>query len=249
MTKASDTKGRSGSRAPASGRRRPSADETRAREAVLRTARAMSASGLSPGRSGNVSCRFGDGMLITPTALAYDVMRVDDIAFVASDGTVPAHSRTPSSEWQFHLSAYAARPDRNALVHTHAENATALASAHLAIPAFHYMVALAGGSDIPCVPYATFGSDALARHVAEGLKARDACLLANHGMIAIATTLDGALELAHEVECLAALYIKVRMLGREHLLADAEMIDMVEKFKGYGRAAVAAGHKKNFSDK
>lgn len=240
MTKASDKKSGASGAGPAAPKRSalPSADELQARQAVLHTARAMSATGLSPGRSGNVSCRFGNGMLITPTALAYDVMTVDDIAFVAHDGSVPAHSRTPSSEWQFHLAAYAARPDRHALVHTHAENATALACAHLAIPAFHYMVAMAGGNDIPCVPYATFGSPELAGLVASGLSARDACLLANHGMIAIATTLDGALELAGEVESLAALYLKVRLLGREHLLGDAEMAEMVEKFKHYGRAAI-----------
>ncbi|MCB1513198.1 MAG: class II aldolase/adducin family protein, partial [Hyphomicrobiaceae bacterium] len=141
----------------------------------------MSRTGLSPGRSGNVSVRFDGGMLITPSGMAYDAIKPADIVFVSDDGSVGAKSRKPSSEWRFHLAAYHARPDRNAVVHTHSLNATVIACAGRPIPAFHYMVAIAGGEDIPCVPYATFGTEELSRHVAAGLEHRDACLMAHHG--------------------------------------------------------------------
>jgi L-fuculose-phosphate aldolase len=176
------------------------------RKEVIATALAMSRSGLSPGRSGNVSCRFEDGMLITPTGKRYEDTEHQDIVFVANDGTVAEGQLKPSSEWQFHLAAYHTRPDRHAVVHTHSLHATVLACAHKPIPSFHYMVAAAGGKDIPCVPYATFGSEELAKHVADGLAERDACLMANHGQIVCGTSLSHALELAHEVEVLAEQY-------------------------------------------
>jgi L-fuculose-phosphate aldolase len=206
------------------------------RAEIVATARAMSASGLSPGRSGNVSARFGEGMLITPTGLAYEIMETDDIVYVAADGTVGRGRRAPSTEWHFHLAAYRVRPDMNALVHTHSLHATVLACAEKTIPAFHYMVAVAGGSDIPLVPYATFGTQELAEHVAAGLRARKACLLAHHGQVAMGTSLAAALELAHEVEVLAEQYFKVLALGPAVLLPEAEMTRVLEKFKGYGRA-------------
>jgi L-fuculose-phosphate aldolase len=207
------------------------------RKAVIETALAMSRSGLSPGRSGNISCRDGDGMLITPSGMAYEEIEPDDIVLVAGDGSVPGKQRKPSSEWRFHLAAYHARPDRHALVHTHSLHATVLACAHKPIPAFHYMVAVAGGNDIPLVPYATFGTEELSRHVAHGLEKRDAILMANHGQIAIGETLQSALELAQEVEVLAEQYVKVLLLGAPRILADAEMTAMVEKFKSYGQKA------------
>jgi L-fuculose-phosphate aldolase len=209
--------------------------EIKARKAVIATALEMSRSGLSPGRSGNVSCRSEGGMLITPSGMAYEEIEPADIVLVMDDGSVPAGQRTPSSEWQFHLAAYRARAGMNAVVHTHSLHATVLACAHKAIPAFHYMVAVAGGSDIPLVPYATFGTEALARHVATGLERRNACLMANHGQIALGETLRAALELAHEVEVLAEAYIKVLALGPPHLLDDAEMAVVLERFKHYGQ--------------
>ena len=207
------------------------------RKDVIATALRMSRSGLSPGRSGNVSCRFGDGMLITPSGLAYETLDPRDIVFVAADGTPQAEAPAPSSEWRFHLAAYEARPAARAVVHTHSLNATALACAGRPIPAFHYMVALAGGNDIPLVPYATFGTGALAQHVADGLKARAACLMANHGQIATGASLEAALELAFEVETLAAQYIKVLSIGPPVLLGDDEMTAMVERFRAYGANA------------
>ncbi|NOU07092.1 MAG: L-fuculose-phosphate aldolase, partial [Hyphomicrobiaceae bacterium] len=211
--------------------------EKQLRKEIIKTAVTMSQRGLSPGRSGNVSARYDTGMLITPTGMAYDQLKPSDIVFVDSDGGVMGGQKKPSSEWHFHLAAYAARPDRNALVHTHSMHATVLACAHEPIPAFHYMVAVAGGSDIPCVPYATFGTAELAAHVANGLKDRDACLMANHGQIALGENLAQALELAFEVETLAGQYFKVLLLGAAHILPDAEMELMIEKFKAYGQRA------------
>lgn len=214
-----------------------SAEERALRVGVIATAQKMSAIGLSPGRSGNVSVRFGDGMLITPSGMAYDTLTPDDVVFVAADGSVLASSRKPSSEWQFHLSALAARGDRAGVVHTHSENAVVLACRHQSIPAFHYMVAAAGGTDIPCIPYATFGTKKLARLVADGLARRDAVLMGNHGQIAIGKSLESALELACEVETLAAQYVKVLSLGKPKLLTDKEMRTVLGKFQSYGQNA------------
>lgn len=215
--------------------RMPSA-EARARRDVVETARTMSRQGLSPGRSGNVSCRLKDGMLITPSGMAYDEIEPEDIVFVDAQG-VATGRREPSSEWQFHLAAYAARPDRHAVVHTHSLHAVVIACTGRPIPAFHYMVAVAGGDDIPCVPYATFGTQELARLVADGLRDRDACLMAHHGQIALGRTPAVALALAHEVEVLAEQYAKVLMLGPPRLLSKQQMADVIERFKAYGQTA------------
>ncbi len=212
--------------------------ESALRQELVDTAKAMSRSGLSPGRSGNVSARFQDGMLITPSGLAYDAMGASDTVLVGSDGSVAPGQRAPSTEWHFHLAAYRARPDMNALVHTHSLHATVLACAGKSIPPFHYMVAVAGGSDIPVVPYATFGTPELAAHVAEGLRSRKACLMAHHGQVAMGTSLAAALELAHEVEVLSEQYFKVLSLGPPQLLPETEMTAVLEKFKSYGRAAI-----------
>jgi ribulose-5-phosphate 4-epimerase/fuculose-1-phosphate aldolase len=217
---------------------KPKRAEREARRAVIETALAMGRSGLSPGRSGNVSCRWKSGMLITPTGMAYEEISPGDIVFVDSKGEVPAKkSRKPSSEWRFHLAAYRARPDMHAVVHTHSLNATVLACAGKPIPAFHYMVAVAGGDDIPLVPYDTFGTQELARHVAKGLFHRNACLMANHGQIAIGATLQSALELAQEVEVLAEQYCKVLTLGEPILLKADEMARVLKRFKNYGQRA------------
>lgn len=211
--------------------------ELAARKNVIETAREMSRMGLSPGRSGNVSRRWQSGMLVTPSGMAYDALVPKDIVFVDAGGSVPPGQRKPSSEWRFHLAAYNARAEIGAVVHTHSLHATVLACAHRPIPAFHYMVAAAGGKDIPLVPYATFGTEELSDHVAAGLAHRNACLMANHGQIAVGATLQSALELAAEVEVLAEQYYKVLTLGKPVILPDAEMALMLEKFQTYGQKA------------
>lgn len=218
-------------------RGRISAADIAERRAVLDTALAMSRQGLSPGRSGNVSARCAGGVLITPSGVAYEEIAPADIVRVGLDGAVAAGQRKPSSELHFHLATYRARPDVGAIVHTHSLHATVLACARRAIPAFHYMVAVAGGDDIPLVPYATFGSDELARHVVAGLVHRNACLMANHGQIAVAATCAEALALAAEVEVLAEQYVKVLTLGSPHILARDEMARVLERFAAYGQKA------------
>jgi L-fuculose-phosphate aldolase len=195
----------------------------------------MSRGGLSPGRSGNVSARFEDSLLITPTGLAYELITPADIVRVRIDGRILPGQPAPSSELLFHLAVYRSRPDVGAIVHCHSMHATVLACARRPIPAFHYMVAAAGGDDIPLVPYATFGSEELARHVAEGLTHRNACLMANHGQIAVGANGIEALALAEEVEVLAEQYVKVLMLGTPHILARDEMARVLERFSSYGR--------------
>jgi L-fuculose-phosphate aldolase len=144
-------------------------------------------------------------------------------------------ARAPSSEWRFHLALYRARDDLGAIVHAHAPFATALACLGRGIPAFHYMVAAAGGRDIRCAPYETFGTQALARRVVDAMDGRRACLMANHGMLAAGASLDAALALAVEVEGLAEAYWRAAQLGAPRLLSDAEMDRVLEKFRGYGQ--------------
>lgn len=206
------------------------------RAQVLEAARAMSASGLSPGRSGNVSARLGDGMIITPSGVFYDGMSTEDLVRVSGDGTAQPHRYKPSSEWRFHLAVYAARAEAGAVVHAHSRHATVLACAQKPIPAFHYMVAVAGGSDIRCSPYATFGTADLADHVVAALEGRRACLMAHHGQLAFGATPQAALELAKEVEELAAQYCELLKIGGGAALDDAEMARVLERFKSYGAA-------------
>ena len=215
--------------------------ETVLREAVVATARAMNGLGINRGKSGNVSARWRngdfDGYLITPTGLPYAETGATDVVAMPVEGAADAArgTRLPSSEWRFHRDIYRARPEVNAIVHTHAPFATSLACLHRGIPAFHYMVAVAGGNDIRCAPYATFGTQALSDHAVTALEGRRACLLANHGMIAIGATLAAALALAAEVETLAEMYWRALQIGQPEVLPDAEMDIVVEKFTTYGQ--------------
>jgi len=208
------------------------------RERVIATALGMNAAGINRARAGNVSARWStggvDGFLITPTGVAYDRLSRDDVVAVAQDGT-PRGRLAPSSEWRFHRDIYAARPDARAIVHTHAPFCTTLACLGRGIPPFHYMVAVAGGRDIRCAPYATFGSQALADAALSALEGRRACLLANHGMIAIGADLGSALDLAIEVESLAETYWRAMQVGEPVLLPDDEMDRVLAKFATYGQ--------------
>ena len=205
------------------------------RAEIVAIAQRMSSSGLSPGKSGNVSARIDGGMLITPTGLPYAEMRPADIVEMRLDGRVVPGQRVASSEWCVHLAIYKAREDVRAIVHTHSLNATALSCLHRGIPAFHYMVAEAGGDEIACAPYATYGTEELARYTVKALGLRRACLLANHGVVAAAGTLRKAYEMAAAVETLAAQYARALQLGRPKLLTAREMARVIEKFKTYGK--------------
>ncbi len=210
-------------------------DEAWLSQQVVDTAQAMSALGLSPQKSGNVSVRAGAGMLITPSGLAYASLLPGDIVQVAMEGTAKAGERKPSTEAPMHLAIYRDRPEAHAIVHCHSLAATAFSSTRKAIPAFHYMVAIAGGKDVACAAYAAVGSDKLARNAVKALKNRRACLLANHGQIAFGATLSEALVLAEQVELLARMYVDAMQAGKPAILSDAEMRRMLVKFEDYGR--------------
>jgi len=203
--------------------------------AVVSIAKAMDDAGLAPNKSGNVSCRDSDGFLITPSGIPYRDLAAADIARLDARGNVRAASRRPSSEWRMHAAIYRQRADVRAIVHTHSPDATALACAHRGIPAFHYMIALAGG-EVRCAPYATFGSDELAAHAVAGLEGRRTTLLANHGVVAVGVSLTAALAVAVEVENMAGQLLALLAAGLEpHLLDAAELARVIEKFADYGR--------------
>ncbi len=204
------------------------------REAMIATARRMNATGLNQGTSGNLSLRVEGGFLVTPTGMDYEALEPEDIVFMRMDGSHEGRRR-PSSEWRFHRDILAARPEVGAVLHAHAMFCTTLACLHRGIPAFHYMVAVAGGVDIRCAPYATFGTEELSRHAVAALEGRKACLLANHGLIAVGTSLADALKRAVEVETLAAMYWRALQVGEPVLLSEAEMAVVLEKFKTYGQ--------------
>ncbi|MCP3104354.1 class II aldolase/adducin family protein [Myxococcus sp. K15C18031901] len=204
------------------------------REAMIETCRKMNASGLNQGTSGNLSQRVDGGFLLTPTGMDYDVLVPEDIVFMRLDGSHEGR-RAPSSEWQIHRDLLAAKPEVGAVLHAHSMFCTTLACLHRGIPPFHYMVSAAGGTDVRCAPYATFGTPELARHVLEALDGRKACLMGNHGMVAVGADLPKVFKLAVEVETLAAMYWRALQVGTPVLLDDAEMARVLEKFKTYGQ--------------
>jgi len=206
------------------------------RKELIATALAMNTLGINRGKSGNVSARWKDGFLITPSGLPYEETRPADIVFVNRTGR-PAGKRPPSSEWRFHHDIYRTRQDAHAVVHTHSSFATTLACLGVEVPAFHYMIAVAGGNSIRCAPYATFGTQLLSDHALQALSNRKACLLANHGMIATGDRLKHALALAVEVEALCEQYWRALQIGKPAILSDAEMEIVLEKFKTYGKVA------------
>ncbi|MFL5358980.1 class II aldolase/adducin family protein [Archangium sp.] len=211
------------------------------REELIATARKMNASGLNQGTSGNLSQRVEGGFLLTPTGMDYDTLEPEDLVLMRMDGSHEGR-RAPSSEWRFHRDVLASRPEVGAVLHAHAMFCTTLACLHRSIPPFHYMVAKAGGADIRCAPYATFGTEELSRHALEALEGRKACLLANHGMLALGRTLADAFKLAVEVETLAAMYWRALQVGEPVLLDAAEMAKVLEKFKTYGQQPKPRSH-------
>ena len=208
-------------------------DEITLRHTITETARRTVAERLNRGSSGNVSARFGDGFLVTPSGLPADAIEPGEIVAVDLAGH-PTGALPPSSEWRIHRDIYRARPDVNAVIHVHSPFAVSLACLRRGIPAFHYMVATAGGHDIRCCDYATFGSQALSDHVLAALADRRACLMANHGMVAVGRTLELALALAIEVESLCEQYWRASLMGQPVLLTGTEMDEALAKFAHYG---------------
>jgi len=203
------------------------------RQQLIDTAIAMNASGLNQGTSGNLSIRCDDGFLITPTGMDYAGLAPDDIVPMKLDGDSRG-KRKPSSEWRFHAAIYRHRPEANAILHAHPVNCSTLACLNKGIPAFHYMVAAAGGKDIRCAAYATFGTRELSEHVIEALEGRKACLMAHHGLTCFERDLPRVLALAVEVENLADVYCRILAIGDARILADDEMDRVLEKFRTYG---------------
>ena len=212
---------------------RMSPQETTVRQSIVAAARGMSALGLNEGTAGNVSVRWSDGLLITPSGLPYDAMTPEDIVFLRRDGTHD-HALAPSSEWRFHRDILGARPEVNAVVHAHPTYCTAFAICGRDIPAVHYMIAAVGGPTIRCSGYATFGTAELSARALEALADRHGCLLANHGMIATGPDLAKALWLAVEMETLCRQYAVALQVGAPIVLPDDEIARNVEKFKSYG---------------
>lgn len=202
---------------------------------LVAIARALVAKGISPATSGNLSVRVEGGMIVTPSAVAYDSLHPDDLVFLGPDGERGGGQREPSTEWRMHRDIYARLPAAGGVVHVHSPFATTLACLRRPIPAFHYEVALAGGMDIPCVGYATFGTQELADLALAALKDRRACLLANHGAIAWGETVEAAAVLAERVEFLARVYWQALQVGEPELLNIAEMDHAAAKFGRYGK--------------
>ncbi len=212
--------------------------ELQSRKAIIATALRMNALGINRGKSGNVSARWRSGFLITPSGLDYDATRPADIVSIDPAGRASGR-RPPSSEWRFHHDIYRHKPDVMAVVHTHSSFATTLACLHMDVPAFHYMIAVAGGDNLRCAPYATFGTQPLSDAALVALEGRKACLLANHGAISTGPDLESALALAVEVEALCEQYWRALQVGKPVLLPREEMEIVLAKFSTYGHVAPA----------
>jgi L-fuculose-phosphate aldolase len=215
------------------------ASERGIRMRLMTAARRLAAAGMNTGTAGNLSARMPHGYLITPSAVAYETMSPEDLVFMGDDWTHSGGQRPASSEWRLHRDIYRSRPDVHAVVHAHSPFATTLACLKRPIPAFHYEVALAGGTDIPCADYATFGTQQLSDAAIAGLKGRKACLLANHGSVAVGPGLEEAVGLAEKVEALARMYWQALQVGEPALLDEVEMARVAERFSAYGKPILA----------
>ena len=205
---------------------------------IIKFAQKLNETKLSPLRSGNLSIRVKlknkiDGFLITPSGIKYEELSTKDIVFVSLEGEYNKKGLEPSSEWRFHQDIYINKKCCKAIVHSHSLNATALSTHRVKIPAFNYMVAIAGGIDIKCAEYATFGTRQLSNNIIKALKDRTACLIANHGQITYGRSLDEAFELAEEIENISKQYILARQLGNPKNLSLNQMEKVLNKFKNY----------------
>ena len=205
------------------------------RQEIIDRCREMNAKGINQGTSGNISARYGDRMLISPSAIPYEEMTPEMIASLPLDGDGAWDGpKTPSSEWRFHFALLRERPDAEAVVHAHPTYCTTLAMARKGIPACHYMIAAFGGNDVRCAGYATFGTDALSKLAVEAMKDRTACLLANHGMIVIGESLSKAMWRAVELETIARQYYLSLQIDGLVVLSDAAIDETHAGFAGYG---------------
>ena len=202
---------------------------------IIKFSKLLNSRKLSALRSGNISVRFKKGFFITPSGKKYSSLKNKDIVYVSLNGKFDKTLGIPSSEWKFHQDIYLKKEEANAIVHSHSTNATALSVHKKSIPAFHYMVALAGGNDIKCANYATYGTRKLSVNILKALKNRKACLIANHGQIAYDNNLSKAFELAEEVENLSLQYITALKIGRPKILSNFEMNKVLAKAKNYKR--------------
>ena len=205
------------------------------RSEIVKYSKMLNSKKLSALRSGNISVRFKDGFLITPSGTKYSSLKRTDIVFVSLKGNFDKKKGIPSSEWKFHQDIYRNKKDAKAIVHAHSTNAIAVASHNKGIPSFHYMVAMAGGHDIKCAKYATYGTRELSKNILNALKGRKACLIANHGQIAFEEDLPKAFELAEEVENISLQYITSLKLGKPKILSVKEMNKVLSKAKNYKR--------------
>ncbi|NOX15824.1 MAG: class II aldolase [Epsilonproteobacteria bacterium] len=202
---------------------------------IIQTCLKMESLGINQGTSGNISHRFKDGILITPSGVSYDLLKPKDIVFVPFSSKEDYKGEyPPSSELDFHFDVLKAKPEINCVLHNHSINATAMAICQMDIPAYHYMVAIGGGNKIPCAKYATFGTPELSQNIIKALDGYSACLLAHHGVVTIGANLKKALNIAIEVENLAKQYILARQIAEPKILSNKEMDKILEKFKTYG---------------
>ena len=202
---------------------------------IIKFSKLLNSRKLSALRSGNISVRFKKGFFITPSGKKYSSLKNKDIVYVSLNGKFDKKLGIPSSEWKFHQDIYLKKQEANAIVHSHSTNATALSVHNKPIPAFHYMVALAGGNDIKCANYATYGTRKLSVNILKALKNRKACLISNHGQIAYDDNLSKAFELAEEVENLSLQYITALKIGKPKILSNFEMNKVLAKAKNYKR--------------
>lgn len=219
-----------------------STTEDDARRSIIEACRAMNAAGINQGTSGNVSVRHEGRMLISPSATPYDAMTPDTIASLDLTGEMNEYwegPRKPSTEWRFHWLLMKHREEVGAVVHAHPTHCTALAILRQPIPACHYMIAAFGGMDVRCAGYATFGTPELADLAFEALEDRTACLLANHGMVAVGGDVDQALWRAVELEAIARQYHTAKLIGEPVLLSKEEIDRTFDMFAGYGQQAEA----------
>ncbi|MES2034823.1 MAG: class II aldolase/adducin family protein [Pseudomonadota bacterium] len=211
------------------------ADDGALRARMVEVMQAMEAKGLNRGTSGNVSARLGDGMLVTPSGVPPERLTPEAMVYIGADDSIPEGQLKPSSEWRMHMGILRRRPDVGGVVHCHSRHATILACAGREIPAVHYMVGVSGGTSVPVAPYATFGSEELAAGVVEALDGRYATLMANHGQIVAAPTLNMALLIAEEIEEQAAVYYGCLAIGGPNLLSEDQMAEIMTKFRSYGQ--------------